>query len=88
MLTPFGKAVRKIRIDHNMKLSTMAERLDVKPAFLTSVETGRKSVPSDFPERDDERFLKHSISHWTPDGPELSYAEVRMTRYQPEVRTY
>lgn len=51
MLTPFGKAVRKIRIDHNMKPSTMAERLDVKPAFLTSVETGRKSVPADFPER-------------------------------------
>jgi len=49
---------------------------------------GSHSRPGDFPERDDERFLKHSISRWTEDGPELSYDEVRMTKWTPEVRTY
>jgi succinate dehydrogenase / fumarate reductase flavoprotein subunit len=49
---------------------------------------GSHSRPSDFPERDDANFLKHSISRWTDDGPELSYDEVRMTKWQPEVRTY
>ena len=42
----------------------------------------------DFPERDDERWLKHTLVHHTADGPRLEYAPVTMTRWQPEVRTY
>jgi succinate dehydrogenase/fumarate reductase flavoprotein subunit len=49
---------------------------------------GAHSRPSDFPERDDEKFLKHSITRWVGDRPELSYEEVRMTKWQPEVRSY
>jgi len=49
---------------------------------------GAHSRPSDFPERDDENFLKHSITRWVDDRPVLSYEEVRMTRWQPEVRSY
>jgi hypothetical protein len=32
--------------------------------------------------------MKHSISRYTPDGPELSYDEVRFTKYEPMERTY
>jgi hypothetical protein len=32
--------------------------------------------------------MKHSISRFTPDGPELSYDEVRFTKYEPMERTY
>ena len=49
---------------------------------------GAHSRPHDYPNRDDERFLKHSISTWNGGGPELSYKEVRMTRWQPTERTY
>ena len=49
---------------------------------------GAHSRPKDFPTRDDENFLKHSISRWVNGGPELSYKEVRMTRWQPEERKY
>ncbi len=49
---------------------------------------GAHSRPSDFPDRDDENFLKHSITRWTDGAPQLSYAEVRMTRWEPMVRTY
>jgi succinate dehydrogenase / fumarate reductase flavoprotein subunit len=49
---------------------------------------GAHSRPSDFPDRDDENFLKHSITRWVDDRPELSYEEVRMTKWQPEVRSY
>jgi len=49
---------------------------------------GAHSRPSDYPERDDENFLKHSITRWVDDRPELSYEEVRMTKWQPEVRSY
>jgi succinate dehydrogenase flavoprotein subunit len=49
---------------------------------------GAHARPHDFPDRDDENFLKHSITRWVDGRPELSWAPVRMTRWQPEVRTY
>ena len=42
----------------------------------------------DFPERDDERWLKHTLAFATPEGPRLDYGPVTLTRWQPEVRTY
>ena len=42
----------------------------------------------DFPQRDDEKWLKHTLAFWTPDGPRLEYAPVNITRWQPERRTY
>ena len=38
---------------------------------------GAHARPYDFPDRDDENFMKHSISRWAGDGPELSWKEVR-----------
>jgi succinate dehydrogenase / fumarate reductase, flavoprotein subunit len=49
---------------------------------------GAHSRPKDYPARDDENFLKHSITRWVDGGPELSYKEVRMTRWTPEERKY
>jgi succinate dehydrogenase flavoprotein subunit len=49
---------------------------------------GAHSRPYDFPDRDDTNFLKHSITRWVDDRPELSYEEVRMTKWQPEERKY
>ena len=49
---------------------------------------GAHSRPHDYPTRDDENFLKHSISRWKDGGPELTYKEVRMTRWTPEERKY
>jgi succinate dehydrogenase/fumarate reductase flavoprotein subunit len=49
---------------------------------------GSHSRPHDYPNRDDENFMKHSISRWVGDAPELSYKEVRVTKWQPEVRKY
>ena len=49
---------------------------------------GAHSRPHDYPTRDDENFLKHSISRWVDGGPELTYKDVRMTRWTPEERKY
>jgi succinate dehydrogenase/fumarate reductase flavoprotein subunit len=49
---------------------------------------GAHSRPADYPDRDDENFLKHSISRWQDGRPELTYAPVRMTKWQPMERTY
>ncbi len=49
---------------------------------------GAHSRPRDYPDRDDANWMKHSISRWDGDGPELSYKEVRVTRFEPMERTY
>ncbi len=42
----------------------------------------------DYPERDDENWLKHTLIRQTDHGPEISYKPVTITRFQPKVRTY
>jgi len=42
----------------------------------------------DFPERDDRRFLLHTLTRKGSDGPEITYKSVRITRYPPRERTY
>src|SRR5438270_1499007 len=49
---------------------------------------GAHARPYDYPTRDDVNFLKHSITRWKDDAPELSWADVRMTKWQPEERKY
>jgi succinate dehydrogenase / fumarate reductase flavoprotein subunit len=49
---------------------------------------GAHARPHDYPTRDDENFLKHSITRWVDDAPVLSYAEVRKTKWEPEERKY
>jgi succinate dehydrogenase/fumarate reductase flavoprotein subunit len=49
---------------------------------------GAHARPHDYPERDDENFMKHSISRWVDGAPELSYSDVRVTKWAPEVRKY
>lgn len=39
---------------------------------------------SDFPRRDDQNWLKHTLAYWTPDGPSLRYAPVTITRFSPK----
>jgi succinate dehydrogenase / fumarate reductase, flavoprotein subunit len=42
----------------------------------------------DFPERNDETWLKHSLAYRTEKGVELRYKPVAITRFQPKPRTY
>jgi succinate dehydrogenase / fumarate reductase flavoprotein subunit len=51
---------------------------------------GAHARPYDYPDRDDENFLKHSITRWNQDGdaPVLDYKPVRMTRWEPQERKY
>jgi len=49
---------------------------------------GAHARPFDFPTRDDENFMKHSITRWVGGAPELSYKEVRHTKYDPMERKY
>src|SRR4051812_27401640 len=48
MLTPLGKALRKLRIDRGWLLKDMAEGIGGATSFLSGIETGRKAIPPDF----------------------------------------
>jgi succinate dehydrogenase / fumarate reductase flavoprotein subunit len=49
---------------------------------------GAHARPYDYPERDDENFLKHTIVRWVGDKPVLDWTPVTITKWQPEERTY
>jgi len=42
----------------------------------------------DFPTRDDELFLRHTMAYATPEGVRLDYKPVVITKYQPMERKY
>jgi succinate dehydrogenase flavoprotein subunit len=42
----------------------------------------------DFPERDDGKWLKHTMAFSTEDGPRLDYSPVTITKFQPAARHY
>lgn len=50
-LTEFGKAVRSARLRTDSTLQQMADALGTTPAFLSSIETGRKKVPQGWAEK-------------------------------------
>ena len=51
-------------------------------------ETRGAQYRTDFPERDDEQWLKHITVSRNGDTPEIAYSEVTITRWEPEERTY
>lgn len=43
-LTPFGEAVRVMRLKHGLSLKTMAEAMEISSAYLSSIEFGEKRL--------------------------------------------
>ncbi len=42
----------------------------------------------DFPERDDQNWLKSTLAHWTSDGPRFSFEPVDISLLKPRPRRY
>ena len=49
---------------------------------------GAHARPYDYPERDDENYLRHTIVTWRGGGPRLEWKPVTITKWQPMERTY
>jgi fumarate reductase flavoprotein subunit len=67
--------------------------LDVAECILRSglerEESRGAHQRTDFPARDDERFLVHQLVHRSPDGsPRVSTVPVTITRWPPGERVY
>ncbi|WP_276354103.1 succinate dehydrogenase flavoprotein subunit [Cohnella caldifontis] len=56
-------------------------------ALLRNESRGAHYKP-DFPDRDDENFLKTTKAKWTADGPQISYEEVDVSLIPPRIRDY
>jgi len=67
--------------------------LDVAEAIVVAALERKESrgaqFRTDFPERDDDQWLKHvDISRNGTDVPTVSYSPVTITKWEPEVRSY
>jgi len=49
---------------------------------------GAHARPHDFPSRDDENFLRHTLVTWEDGAPSLDWRPVTITKWQPEERRY
>jgi fumarate reductase flavoprotein subunit len=56
---------------------------------LAREESRGSHARRDFPQRDDERFLAHTVAYYQRQGtPRLEYRPVRLTNWQPKARNY
>lgn len=78
MLTEYGKAVRKLRIDLAMTLRDMAAELGLTPAYLSGVETGRKPVG--------DRLVRDVITLLARRGVDAEHLMEAAVRSRKEVR--
>ena len=66
--------------------------LHLAEAILVSAEAREESrgahFREDFPDRNDEKWLKHTLVQRTEQGPRLFYKPVQITRFEPKPRTY
>lgn len=86
--------------DHSYTFNTeltsafeLSYMLDVAEAIIQSALQRTESRGShqrkDYPERDDEQFLSHSLAYQTGDGtPRVEYQPVTITRWPPGERKY
>lgn len=56
-------------------------------ALLRNESRGAHYKP-DFPNRNDEEYLKTTKAKWTPEGPEISYEDVDVSLIPPRIRDY
>ena len=78
MLTEFGKALRRIRLDSNELLKDMADKLGVSSAYLSAVENGKKKAT--------QSMLRQIIEIYNLTKNEEEQLQDAFQRSQDEVR--
>jgi len=72
-----------------LQLDFMLDLAEVTVASaLARTESRGAHSRTDFPERDDENWLKHTLAYYTLEGPKLEYSPVTITKWPPIERTY
>ncbi len=75
-----------------MEAIELGHQLDISEVVLLCALHRKESrgahFREDFPARDDQDYLKHTLVFQTLKGPEVRYKPVNITRFQPEARRY
>jgi fumarate reductase flavoprotein subunit len=73
-----------------LELEFMLDGADaIVHSALAREESRGSHARRDFPERNDERFLAHTLAFRQPGrSPRLEYRPVHITQWQPQARTY
>ncbi|HYB77326.1 MAG TPA: FAD-binding protein, partial [Thermoplasmata archaeon] len=79
----------------NLNLSDAIETehlIDLAEAIIVGgyarTESRGAHFRTDFPKRDDAKWMKHTLAKYSPTGPTLSYSPVGYTRWEPKERVY
>jgi succinate dehydrogenase / fumarate reductase, flavoprotein subunit len=72
-----------------LELENMVELAEVMLAGGIARQESRGAHSRlDYPTRDDRNWLKHTLAHYTREGPRLDYSPIRVTIWKPTERRY
>jgi len=82
-------AVYNTNLYHALEIANLLDLAEVMvTGAVTRTESRGGHARRDFPVRDDEHWLKHTLAFFTEQGPKLDYKPVTMTTWQPVERKY
>lgn len=76
-----------VQFTRHLEVMLRLAKAIVRGALARNESRGAHYKP-DYPDRNDEEWLKTTIASFTPDGPELSYEPVDISQSTPRLRSY
>jgi succinate dehydrogenase flavoprotein subunit len=87
LVTPPGRfnfeLVNVLELESQLYLAEITAR-----GALARQESRGSHFRTDYPERDDEQWLRHTVARLEGDGVVLSYSDVDVSHHEPQERTY